>query len=259
MITAFNLIARFAPDFGGVCTVDSDSSAILELPIRLVDGRVLQYRLRLRRSDESVYVQEEQPTHLPSFCPERHINYDGTFCLYYPAASRLTVTDEVSAIAWLETLYRYLKLQERARVQRKWPNNEVWAHGNAAHHQIRASTAATALNGEFSAALEQNQIALQRRRSKGRAILEIRVRGVHAYSVWESYRRVINLKQRCFCRASGLRRPKTLRRCGLHAKQAVELAFALRDWQSEEDRYWQSMQDRNCCGSCDNCPLSPSP
>lgn len=255
MISAIDLIAHAAPNFGGVCTSALESSAILALPVQLVDGRIQHYRLLLRQNGEWVSAQEESPHHLPSFCPERHINYDGTFCLYYPAANRLTVTDESSAVAWLETVYKYLKLQERARMLRKWPNSDAWAHGGAANHQLRALTAAAALKGDIAAALAENELQLKRRQSKGRGILEIRLRGAHFYSVWESHKRVINQKQRCFCGTSGPRRPKKLRRCGLHARQASELALALRDWQDEERRYWKSMQNQTCCGTCDSCPL----
>ncbi len=259
MKTAIDLIAQAAPDFGGACTKASDSSAILELPVKLVDGRILHYRLLLRQDGEWVSAREETPNHLPSFCPERHINLNSTFCLYYSAANRLTVVDETSAQAWLETVYKYLKLQERARMQRKWPNSDAWAHGDAARHQLRAQIAAAALNDEISAALAENRLTINRRRSKGRPILEVWIGDTHVYSVWESYKKVINQKKRCFCGKSGLRRPKRLRGCGHHAQQASELALAIRDWEDEEDRYWKGMQNQTCCGTCDACPLPRGP
>lgn len=258
MSTAIDLIDQAAPDFGGSCSRITVSSALLQLPIQLVDGRVLQYRLVLQQNGERVTAREETPNHLPASCPERHINYDGTFCLYFPAANQLTVTDNTSAIAWLETLYKYLKLQERARVQRKWPNADAWSHGGAAHHQLRALKAASALNENIAAAVAESQVVLTRKKSKGRSILEVWVEGDHLYSVWEIHKRVINQTKRCFCETSGLRKPKRLRRCGDHAIQAAELALAMRDWENEEKRYWDSMRDHTCCGTCDSCPLQRS-
>ncbi|NJJ59483.1 MULTISPECIES: E2 domain-associated cysteine-rich protein [Pseudomonas] len=255
MITAIDLIEQLAPDFGGSCARITDSSSLLDLPIQLVDGRVLHYRLLLQQNGERLSAREEAPVQLPAFCPERHINYDGTFCLYFPAASQLTVTDSTSAVVWFETLYKYLKLQERARVQRKWPNADAWAHGGAAHHQLRALKAASALNNNIAAAVAGNQVQLTRRRSNNRSILEIWIHGVHVYSVWENHKRVINQRKRCFCKTSGLRRPKRLRRCIDHAKHASELALAMRDWEDEEKRYWDSIHGVTCCGSCDSCPL----
>lgn len=231
----------------------------MELPIQLVDGRVLRYRLILHANGAHVSAREESPSHLPAFCPERHINYDGTFCLYYPAAEQLIVTDTASAVAWLETLYKFLKLQERAHVKRKWPDANAWAHGGAAHHQLRAIKAAAALNVDLSAAVEEGKIAIARKTSQGRSILEVWVRGAHLYSVWESHKRVVNQKRRCFCQLSSSRLPKRIRRCSDHSKQASELALAIRDWNDEEKRYWNSMRDKSCCGTCDHCPLAIGP
>ncbi|MGI0738023.1 E2 domain-associated cysteine-rich protein [Pseudomonas aeruginosa] len=50
-----------------------------------------------------------------------------------------------------------------------------------------------------------------------------------------------------------------LRRCIDHARQASELALAMRDWEDEEKCYWDSMQGLTCCGTCDSCPLPRAP
>lgn len=67
--------------------------------------------------------------------------------------TRLDVVDEASAVAWLETVYKYLKLQERARVNGNGQTIQEWAHGDAAHHQYRAQVAAAALSKHFASAL----------------------------------------------------------------------------------------------------------
>lgn len=255
MTSAIDLIALAAPEFGGTCARDSDTSAILDLPVQLVDGKIIPYKLLLKENGERVTAQEETPQHLPAFCPERHINPDGTFCLYYAGVTNLDVVNEVSAWVWLETVYKYLKLQERARVQRRWPNNEAWAHGDAAYHQLRAQAAATAINEHMASALADNRLQLKYKQSKGRPILDLWIDGARIYSVWEFEKRVINQKQRCFCGKSGLRIPKRLRRCGDHAKRASELVLALRDWEKAEDSYWKAVQEESCCGTCDSCPL----
>lgn len=255
MSTAVDLIAQVAPDFGGACTRSPDTSAILNLPVKLVDGRIIPYKLLLKQKGECVTAQEETPQHLPAFCPERHINPDGTFCLYYAGITCLDVVNEVSASAWLETVYKYLKLQERARVQRRWPNNDAWAHGDAAYHQHRAQAAAAAINERMASALADGGLQLKHKRSKGRPILNLLIDGTHIYSVWEFDKRVINQKQRCFCGKSGLRMAKRLRRCADHAKRASELALALRDWENAEELYWKAMKGKSCCGTCDSCPL----
>lgn len=253
-MTALDLIAQAAPAFGG-STRSSGTAVILDLPVKLVDGRTIPYKLLLKQEGEEVTAQEETPEHLPSFCPERHINSGGTFCLHYAGASSLKVMDEASAGAWLETVYKYLTLQERARVKRRWPNNDGWAHGDAARHQHRAMAAAVAINDRMAGALANGRLQLKHKRSKGRSILGMWIESTHIYSVWEFDKRVINQKQRCFCGKSGLRVPKRLRRCDDHANRASELAFAIRDRKTAEDAYWKAMQGKSCCGTCDSCPL----
>lgn len=255
MNSAFDLITLVAPDFGATCSTSSDNEASLQLPIKLVDGRTLLYDLHLQQASARVSVQERIPHHLPGFCPERHINSDGTFCLYYEASNPVLVTDEVSAREWVGTVYKFLKLQERARVRRKWPSRSAWAHGQAAHYQIHAQVAAQALGPKFLDALSRGALTLRARISKGRNILELLLDGTLIYSVWEEPERVINQRRRCFCNQAGRRGPRRIGRCHDHAKQAVNLALALRNWEVAENEYWESMQRRPCCDTCDKCPL----
>lgn len=257
MSTAIQLLTQIAPEFGGVCTQSSDTAGILELPIRLVDGRTIPFRLEIWETAGLVSVRESSK-HLPQFCPERHINSDGTFCLNYAPAYSLEVFDECSARAWMETLYKFLKLQERARVLRRWPNSDGWAHGDAAHHQQRAQAALDSLGAKLTKGVSQNNLTVRRRHSKGRAILELFSANDCMFRVWESNKKVVNQRRRCFCETSGQRRPKMLRKCSDHAAQAAELAFALRDWEQAEKHYWDTMRAKSCCGTCDACPLESS-
>ena len=41
------------------------------------------YRLRVDVVGDYAMVRELLPTLLPAYCPERHINIDGSFCLYW--------------------------------------------------------------------------------------------------------------------------------------------------------------------------------
>lgn len=257
MIIALDLIARNAPAFGGVFVRASKHSGRLDLPIKLVDGRVISYRLSLSQEKDRITVREEVPQHLPPFCPERHINMDGTFCLYYSGSTSLNVADDASAVAWMETVYRYLKLQERARVKRRWPNDEQWAHGEAAHHQSEAQKACAALGPHFTSHLSSGLLRIKERRSQdGRRILELWKENDYVFGVWEAKKKVVRQKQRCFCHSSGLRVPKRLRRCEDHAKHAATLVLSLRAWEKAEKAYWDEVAKLSCCGTCDSCPLA---
>jgi len=253
---ALILLTQIAPDFGGICVQSRDKVGDLSLPIRLVDGRTIPYSLELWDYDGVVSVREKIADHLPAFCPERHINSDGTFCLSYSPVQSLKIEDEDSARVWMETLYKFLKLQERARLQRKWPNDKAWAHGGAAHHQLRAQAAASVLGDRVVSALSSHQLSVKRRHSKGRAVLELIYQGACLYRVWEATKKVVNQRRRCFCSSSGKQRLKSLRKCANHGAQAAELVFALQDWEREENHYWEIMRGKGCCQTCDACPLA---
>lgn len=256
MSKALHCIAQVAPSFFGELSLNTSSSGVLHLPIRLVSGRTIFYTLRLEQSGSQVSVREDTPTNLPSFCPERHINPGGTFCLFFPGTTQLDVVDETTATVWLETVYKFLKLQERARVKRAWPNNEQWAHGGAAQYQARAQFSASALGSRFSTALTDGLLSIKERQSRSkRNIIELRLDGSLIYSVWDVTQKVLKQKQRCFCGESGLRIPKRLRRCAEHEKHASALAIALRDWQREEASFKKLIAGMVCCGTCNSCPL----
>lgn len=254
-LAAIDLIAQAAPDYGAACHLSSGGTALLDLPQELVDGRVIPYRLLIEQTGDGVTAREETPQHLPTFCPERHINSDGTFCLFYPGADRLSVSDEDSARVWLETLWKFLKLQDRAERLKCWPDGETWAHGNAARCQLRAQQSATVLNNHLAKMLRAGKLTCTRRSSKHGPILNVWLGDLPLYSVWQEREQVINLKQRCFCRQSGLKLPKRLRRCRNHASAAVELALALHAWEIEEERFWKKIQGSPCCGRCNTCRL----
>lgn len=259
MSTALHLLTQMAPDFGGTCVQSSDQAATLKLPVQLVDGRTIQYALELQDLDGEISVREQVSEHLPKFCPERHINLGGTFCLNYSPVQSLRIEGEASARVWMETLYKFLKLQERAKVLRKWPNNRVWAHGYAAHHQMRVQAAVNVLGDKLVQAQSSRTLTVRRRSSKGRGLLELFNDGECLYRVWEATKTVVNQRRRCLCDISGRRRPKAFRKCSDHGAQAAELVLALYQWDQEEKRYWDTMQDEQCCGTCDDCPLAVAP
>lgn len=234
----------------------TEQSAVLSLPVLRVDSKTIQYTLKIFLKGSRLVVKEVTPTNLPKFCPERHINTDGTFCLNFEPAGSLTVLDADSALAWLKILYAFLLLQERSKKLRRWPNKNVWAHGDAAHYQRLAEQAAASLGPYMESVIAAGEVSLKERNSKGRLILELWDNKRHVFSVWWDTRKVIQGRRRCFCQTSGARHPRKLRSCKDHAVQAVNLAAALRGMESEDRLYWKSVRDMPCCGTCDNCPLS---
>ncbi len=66
-------------------------------------------------------------TELPACCPERHINFDGSFCLGLEVP---TPASEGEAIAWWSLLLGFLEMQLDARILRRW-GQRSWRHGYA--------------------------------------------------------------------------------------------------------------------------------
>lgn len=258
MSSVLQLIDAVASEFGAQAEELHAEKGIFALPLTIPDGSVTHYRLEVVSEPQGASVREVVPTHLPGFCPQRHINSDGTFCLYWQGAGGLSISSKEDATRWWKTLWKFLGLQSRAAKKRRWPNNEQWAHGAAAAHQHKAIEAAARLGSRFSSALAQSAISIEehpkRHRSQG-PTLQVLVHGHHVFSVWLNTGKVVNQKQRCFCGSAGLKRPSRLRSCHHHAQDAAELALELKRWQVAEEAFWATFKGQNCCGTCDGCAL----
>ena len=231
----------------------------LTLGLKRLDGRVVHFVLTVESHRARVWARETAPLRLPAFCPERHINLDGSFCLNWDGEQVLDVVDEPSARVWWETLYRFLLDQERASKLGRWPTSDGWAHGGAAGFQKGALLAAGRLGVRFVEALHDKGITVvsqPRRGSNPDSTLDVMLHGRHLYSVWTTRQRVVNKKRPCFCQSDRPKRAKRIGRCRVHADDARDLAFALKRWEAAEAEFWRMAAARPCCGTCSNCPLS---
>lgn len=223
---------------------------LVDVRLRRASGKVARYHLRIDAGDVEPEVREAKPERLPTYCPNRHVNDEGVFCLSFPSEDPLPVVDAASAAAWWARLLKYLSLQETTTRLRRWPSRHEWAHGVAAMYQQRAEVCAAALGAQFVKALAQRRLTA-RRRGKGSDFLQVYDGARRLYAVWEEPRRVATLRQRCLC-GSG----RALVTCADHAARAAELPFALLAWEKAERRFWRFAQGRTCCGTLDDCPLT---
>lgn len=91
-------------------------------------------------------VGETNPgTVLPSFCPERHIQSDKSFCI---GLDRPLVESPEDAELFWSNLHDFLRLQSFAHKTKKWPPKHAFDHGGAAEHQQRAESIAKLLDIE---------------------------------------------------------------------------------------------------------------
>lgn len=255
MTNALSFITTVAPRLGGTCHQQPNEDSLdLSLPIEHVDGFVIVYDLIIKQADDglSLKVQEYKPLKLPAFCPQRHINHDGTFCLGYGDDFSTRIDTEDSAMIWLETLYSYLKQQRRAERHRRWQGPE-WRHGHAAEHQKKAMAAAAQIIPD----LNFSELSIRVTSSKNRKIVEVLHCDESILRVWKNDQRIVNAKQPCICKSPKKKKRKRFGRCQNHAQLANELAIELEQMEIAEKEYWFQFikQKVHCCKSCDNCPL----
>lgn len=232
----------------------------IALPVTLSDGRCPVYRLHVSIAGKSASAKEVTPTLLPAFCPERHINADGSFCLYWRAVDDIVIDGPKSALAWWETLVRFLQLQTRAVRRRHWPDGGGRAHGEAAIHQFRAERAAERLGNPLSTDMQDGRLSVAIRGSgaEGPAIRVLRD-GQRVYATWLRSKRVVNLRRPCVCPAGREPQPRIIRSCDDHAGVAATLALELHNMAEQERRFWKVFEGRPCCGTMDDCPLAQAP
>jgi len=254
-MSPLDLVAAAAARLGGQASAHTGDSFLLHLDVQHSDASRDSYQLRVKASGTRISAREETPALLPSFCPERHINRDGTFCLNFQEAQALDVTDEDSARAWAETLWAFLRLQRRAERLRRWPNNNTWAHGDAAQHQLRAIASARAFGKPMEDRVAEGRLSVQRVQSKKRDVFRVMEGRGQLYSVWGQGPHLIGKRRPCWCDSKTSRKAKRIGRCGDHAAQAAQMAIALHRWALEEEDFWRSVGDQPCCGRCSECRL----
>lgn len=248
---AIDLAIQEVGSFNGKLIRKGTADAEFHLPVLVADGSVTDFCLSVRAAGDQLVPKEASPLHLPSCCPNRHINRDGSFCITWSSRLPIRIIDATSAAAWWDTVYRFLQEQHRAAKKRRWPTKNDWAHGNAAHEQLRAETAAAELGGRFPEDLRNGRLAVKK---KGH-FYRLTCSDGWLYSVWFRFERVATLRQVCFC-PDGAHKRIALLSCGGHAKAAADLVLGIVGREAEERRFWKALKGQPCCGTMDNCPLA---
>jgi len=199
----------------------SDGELACIFDLEMPDGETVRFSLVIRSGlDGRIKVREAQPERLPPFCPERHINPDGTFCLGFDDEVALKPQTPEQAATWWATLRGFLVLQQLAAATGEW-HATAWPHGDGAVHQR-----------EFERLIERIPPSV---RDAGLVLTADR-------------QAVRDHGRRCPC-LSG----KSLRRC--HEKDLIRLDSLRRKRRDAERAYLASVRDNLCCGSMRDCPL----
>jgi hypothetical protein len=191
-----------------------------------------------KANDQTVAVRETHTDYLPQFCPERHINFDGTFCTGLRAGNFELKSEAIDA--WWRKLEGFIGLQQTAHNTRKWSWKAAMRHGDAGDLQILGEEVSDQLG--LKQAFDQ---ALHHRRGELHdAKLLVRCRS----------NLLVNGRMECPCgRKNKTGRPYLRREC---RKQDFDCpAKILAKIDVAEREFWESHRDRKCCGTMDLCPL----
>lgn len=239
-----------------ISVCEQSCQAVVDLTVTRSDEFRVVYRLLITEKEQKLSVKELVPNKLPDFCPQLHINSDGTFCLGWDGEINGKITDQASAQAWWQRLHNFLRLQERAKIKKTWPSKE-WAHGQAAPYQQKAEHIANLLGKDFTEDLDNGKFhtRLLTRSYKNKVFLGLYRKELLVYMVSLQNQKVLNKQQVCICRDGNIRRHRRLKSCSNHAELASAFAIAIHEWQTKEQEFWEIFKDHKCCGLMTGCKV----
>jgi hypothetical protein len=217
------------------------------------------FEIQISRLGSGVVVKEGRTGLLPRFCAERHINTDGSFCLFWKEADDLPITSVDDASRWWELLLAFLARQESAKALRKWPGTaDARAHGDAARYQFAAEVAATAFGPNFVERLNQRRFSTRSRKHLGHTRIRLLQDGkmIAAVALAPSPK-LMTLRSRCKC-VQGLRHGRPIRSCADHAGELAKFIVSVERWRVAETEFYKIIKQKKltCCATIDDCPLA---
>lgn len=175
----------------------------------------------------------------PKFCPQRHINLGGFFCLGLAEVPR--VLDATAARRWWEILSEHLQLQFVADATRTWPKNREWDHGDAGITQQQMETLVA-----------------------DHPVLLADVRLAHLDGIgWlagplprlsKDGKRLVNGRAPC-PKGCLKRKHPILRRACPDRDIVFRLVAFERLKRKQSSEFWDAVKGQACCGSMTACPL----
>lgn len=237
---------------------DEDRVLIAVRPTLDSGAPAATYRIEVCVVGGALRVREHGTRQLPAYCPERHINEGGSFCLYWAEEEPLEFVTLDDVLLWWGKLLTFLRRQIAVDRLRRWPGKaDARAHGpQAARQQALAERAASALGEKFTSAMDEGRLTAMRSRSSGRKRVRLLLDMRRIVSVETASRRVMSLRSRCPCGQGGSK-PLPVVACADHASALATLALAMERWAEAERKFFEFAAScgQECCGSVDGCPL----
>lgn len=231
----------------------------LRLRVRVPDlcGGLVPFDLLVTVDGDGLEAREDPASpnrRLPNGCPDRHIVFDGSFCLHWDGANRFDLDTDAGCRDWLDALVSFLLRQVDAELTRCWPAEVGWAHGGGAVHQMQAEEAAEAVHPRFAEAVRRRRLTVEPKRR----VLLLDGARIVAGVKGRQQGTVTGLRRPCPCQGVDKRgRPVSRRDCGQHAQRLAEVIEHLAAMQAAEKRYvemWR-LAGRTCCGTLERCSV----
>lgn len=248
MADVFGFLQSVAPDYGATL-VATASGGEAEITIVRPGGSRHAFHLDVAIVGNHATVRElPGQNELPLFCPDRHINLGGTFCLGWGEENPNTITNIEAARRWWSVVNQFLARQVNASRRGVFPGGEHGrAHGDAARHQSNAEEAAIRLGRAFAHKALSGKFSIRRDNRPGKRRLEL----------WDGTKRIarVSIKSQsivgghtlCPC---GITPPRKISECGEHGKDLA--TFILENYKcTEEDRAFLDELASHGCVCCE--------
>lgn len=255
MADAFAFLQSVAPDYGATLVATSGGGHA-EITVIRPGGSRHTFQLAVTVDGAIVTVQElSGQSALPKFCPDRHINWNSTFCLGWGEDNPSTVMDAEAARRWWSAVNQFLARQVNADKRGIFPGGEHGrAHGDAARHQSNAEEAAARLGQAFAQKALSGQFSVRKDDRPGKRRLELWLGADRIARVSTRSKSLVGGHMLCPC---GNVPPREISECSEHAKDLATFILEHHNC-AEADRAFLdglASQGDACCGTLKTCGL----
>lgn len=235
-------IVACAPDW---ISFDPDGvSADVFLP-KASGGTYDVLRLEFKLSSGKIEIRESN--HIwPRFCPERHINLDGWFCLGLNSVP--IPNNDHFARLWWSYLEEFLRLQYAASRGAQWPADRSLAHGSAGETEEKLQALIGSSEISYKIDILQQRLGGWLRPKQRKMLVHRNEKGF------------ANGQMPCIIGCSILGKKVTREKCP-NRELLVNIIFMQGEIEKQEKIFWKSarsaarVRSLKCCGFSDKCKL----
>lgn len=231
---------------------------------RQVSGGGFQLELHLTDKGGVLVKECAGAAQLPGFCPERHINPDGSFCIFY--GSEAAIEDEAQASSWWEGLSVFLVNQGYAERRGVWPLESGLSHSDAAGHQVAMEALAEPLGWKDDILTSMFRASgwlsgrLPRISKEGSRVLNVRTSCPRGCT-WKhrQLRKRSCETEACFDDCRKLHKPILRKDCP-NRRTVEKLILHEHQRRKIETEFVSELKKKmyRCCGTMKTCPLAAS-